>query len=268
MDVDRIRVSLATERVGREVMVLESIGSTNDAAGRYAGRDRYDGLAVFAEEQTAGRGRTGTRWYGGRRQSILCSVLLVDEQAGGELLSLAAAVAVAECVGKLGRDHAMIRWPNDVMVGGRKIAGILLESTMPYRSAKAPDGSKGVVNPSYVIGIGINCHQKPESFPAQLRVSATSIDIETGSVCDRESTARNLLSSLDHWLCVAARSQAVLMDRWRNRSMLLGQRIRLAHRGRSFAGNCIGVDPQKGLILQLERGGVRIFDAAHTRIVP
>jgi BirA family biotin operon repressor/biotin-[acetyl-CoA-carboxylase] ligase len=267
MDIDRIKANLATGRVGRNIMVLESTASTNDVAARHTGESKHDGLAVFAEEQTAGRGRAGTKWHGGRRQSVLCSILLVGEETDGELLSLAAAVATAECIGRQGRNHAMIRWPNDVMVGGRKIAGILLESRMPRGPAKGAS-ARGDSGPSYIIGVGINCHQKPESFPAELRGSATSIDIESKTVCDRESIAKSLLSSLDQWLRAAAESPETLVSRWRRKSMLLGQRVKLVHRGRGFAGNCIGADPQRGLILQLERGGVRMFDAAHTRIVP
>jgi BirA family biotin operon repressor/biotin-[acetyl-CoA-carboxylase] ligase len=119
---------------------------------------------------------------------------------------------------------------------------------------------------SYIVGIGINCHQKKSSFPRELQTTATSIDIESHSIYDRISLAKRLLSSLDHWLEAAENTGKKIIDRWRKLNTLLNQRITVIYNSRKFTGNCIGVDPEKGLILQLDRGGVRMFDAAHTTI--
>jgi biotin-(acetyl-CoA carboxylase) ligase len=119
---------------------------------------------------------------------------------------------------------------------------------------------------AYIVGIGINCHQKKGFFPSELQTTATSIDIESRSICDRISLAKRLLSSLDHWLKIAEKNSKKVIDRWRQLSTLLNQRVTLIFNGKKFTGNCIGIDPEKGLILQLETGGIRMFDAVHTRL--
>jgi BirA family transcriptional regulator, biotin operon repressor / biotin---[acetyl-CoA-carboxylase] ligase len=252
LDPDKIKVN--TKRIGRKILVYNHTSSTNDIAAEYAKNKENDGLAIFAEEQTAGRGRTGAKWLSGRSDSILCSILLTDCKCNPELLSLACPVAVAEAVGKIAHSHAKIKWPNDIILNGKKVAGIIVESkTVNDRTA-------------YIVGIGINCHQKKTSFPRELQTTATSIDIESGSICDRISLTKRLLSSLDHWLEAAENTGKKIIDRWRKLNTLLNQRITVIYNGRKFPGNCIGVDPEKGLILQLDRGGVRMFDAAHTTI--
>ena len=252
LDPDKIKVN--TKRIGRKILVYKSTSSTNDIAAEYAKDKKNDGLAIFAEEQTAGRGRTGTEWHSGRADSILCSILLTVCKCNPELLSLVCPVAVAEAVGKIADSQAKIKWPNDIILNGKKVAGIMVESK--------------IVNDrtAYIIGIGINCHQKKNSLPPELQPTATSIDIESRTICDRISLAKRLLTSVEHWLDVAQDSNKKVMNRWRKLSTLLGHRVTLIFNRKKFTGNCIGIDPEKGLILQLDTGGVRMFDAAHTRI--
>ena len=255
LDPDKIKANLKTRLVGQKVIVYESTSSTNDVAAEYAKNINNDGLAIFAEEQSVGRGRAANKWLSGRADSILCSVLLTHSKLNGELLSLACAVATAESIGNLGNKQARIKWPNDIVLNNKKIAGILLESKV--------DNSRT----SYIIGIGINCHQKKESFPEELQQSSTSIDIESGLFVDRISLAKRLLTSIDHWLATAEKNSVKVTNRWRKLSIQLGHRIALIFNGKNFAGNCVGIDPDKGLIVQLDSGGTRFFDAAHTSIV-
>jgi len=251
---DKIKANLKTKRIGRKILVYNRTSSTNDIAAEYAKSKENDGLAIFAEEQTAGRVRAGIKWHSGRADSILCSILLTDSKCNAELLSLTCAVAVTEAIGKIGGAEAKIKWPNDIILNEKKVAGILLESK-PNDTGRA-----------YILGIGINCHQKKKSFPAELKVTVTSIDIESQTICDRISLAKRLLTSIDHWLEAVEKDSKKVTGEWRKLSVQLGQRVRLVFNGRKFTGNCIGIDPEKGLILQLETGGVRMFDAAHTSI--
>jgi BirA family biotin operon repressor/biotin-[acetyl-CoA-carboxylase] ligase len=290
MDPDLIRANLRTKQIGRKVLVYEQTLSTNDVAAEYARNPENAGLAVFAEEQTAGRGRGGAQWHSARGDGLLFSVVLPDSDVNSELLSLTCAVAVAEAIGKVGGYPAGIKWPNDIVLDGKKVAGILLESRIRRtedRGQKTEDGGRttedrkrrvGVETPPaaslrspasavYIVGIGINCHQTPASFPAELRATATSLDLVSGTRCQRVTVAKRVLTSLDHWLRVAGRSRKQVIDTWSHLSTQLGQRVTLSFNRRRFTGNCIGVDPEKGLILQLDRGGIRMFDAAHTHIV-
>jgi len=255
LDPDKISGTLKTKRIGRQVVVYDRTSSTSDIAAEYARNSDNDGLAVFAEEQTAGRGRTGATWHSRHGESLLFSVLLIDCQLPNELLSLTCAVAVAGALGQVGGHTARIKWPNDIILAGRKIGGILVESR-PCGDVRA-----------HVIGIGINCHQRAEAFPLEIRNSATSLDLVSQTRCDRVTLARRVLASLDHWLTAAARDKQRIIDTWSQLSTQLGQRVTLSCDGRQSTGNCIGVDPEQGLILQLDRGGVRMFDAAHTTIV-
>ncbi len=255
LDPDKIQADLKTSRIGRKVLVYNSTSSTQKIAAEYSKNPEHDGLVVFTEEQTAGRGRTGNKWHSGRADSILCSIVLTNCNLNPELLSLACAVGVAEAVGKPLKSQARIKWPNDIMLNSRKVAGILLESRFAYGGN------------TFIVGVGINCHQKKDSFPEDLQSTATSIDMESGSICDRVSIAKRLLVSMDYWLDIGGRESEEVIERWRSLSIQLGHRVRLICDGREFAGNCIGVDPEKGLILQLDTGGVRMFDALHSSIL-
>ena len=167
LDSDKIKANLKTNRIGKKIVVYSRTSSTNDIAAEYGKNKKNDGLAVFAEEQTKGRGRTGNKWLAGRADSILCSILLTESKCSPELLSLTCAVAVAETIGKVNSSHAKIKWPNDILLDGKKVAGILLES------------KRGKTGTIFIIGIGINCHQTRNDFPAELQKTATSIDIES-----------------------------------------------------------------------------------------
>jgi BirA family biotin operon repressor/biotin-[acetyl-CoA-carboxylase] ligase len=254
LDPDKIKSNLRTTRIGRKIIVFNSTSSTQKIAAEYANNKENDGLVIFTEEQTAGKGRADNKWYSSYSDSILCSIVLADNALNSELLSLTCAVAVAEAIGKSANAEAKIKWPNDIMVNDKKVAGILLESKT------VSSGN------TCIIGIGINCHQQKNSFPVELQPIATSIDIENHSVCDRILLAKRLLTSVEYWLEVASQRSEKVIDQWHNLSIQLGHRVKLIYDSREFSGNCIGIDPEKGLILQLDTGGVRMFDACHTSI--
>lgn len=276
LDPDKLAANLKTARVGRKVVVYDRTASTNDVAAEYGKNPDNDGIAVFAEEQTAGRGRMGAAWHSEHGESLLFSVALVGNAPAGEMLSLAGAVGVAEALGQIGAHRAQIKWPNDVLVNGRKIAGILVESRVqsPEDRRQKTEDKEGTPSSALrpppsgvcVVGIGINCHQSRESFPPEIQTIATSIDIETGSRCDRTTLAKRVLTSLDAWWAVAQSDPKHVTETWGQLSTELGRHIAVTFNGRHFTGHCIGVDPTKGLILQLDRGGIRMFDASHTAI--
>jgi len=253
LDPDKIKSNLQTKTIGQEVIVFKSTASTNDVAAEYAKNVENNGLVILAEEQTSGRGRAGNKWISRFGESVLCSVILTGSEITPELISLTSAVGIAEAIGKVGAGEAKVKWPNDIFLGARKIAGVLLES----QSGKQPA--------NYIIGIGINCHQK--EFADQISLTATSIDIESGTVCDRICVVRRLLTSIDHWVETAKKEPDKIIERWKQLSIQLGHRIKLLYNKEEFTGNCIGIDPQKGLVVQLDSGAVRMFEAASTSIV-
>ncbi len=278
LDPDQIRANLKTKRIGKSVLVYEQTASTNDVAAQCARGADSDGLVVFAEEQTAGRGRTGATWLSRPGESLLFSFVLIDFKAGNELLSLACAVGVAEAIGQVGGHHAAIKWPNDVMLDGKKVAGILVESKGVSRRSSLvarPDktasptqqDTKHEIRDTTIVGIGVNCHQSGETFAEEIQATATSLDLISGTTCQRATVAKRVLTSLDHWIRVAERNKNQVIETWSRLSTQLNQRVALSYNGKRFTGNCVGVDPENGLVLQLDRGGRRMFDAAHTHTV-
>lgn len=256
LDVDTIEAGLETKLVGSKILVYQSTPSSNDVAWEYANNEENNGLAVFTEQQNAGRGRMGTQWLSEPGDSILCSILLVDCSSSAELLTLTAAVAAAEAVYNCSNLPARIKWPNDIILNNKKTAGILVESR---------SNNSGT---DYVIGIGINCHQQKKFFTQnQLQKPATSIDLQAGKTIQRNLLAKELLTSVDKWLTKAQANNLHVVEQWKQLSSQLGHRVTLEYNQHQFTGNCVGVDPTEGLILQLEKGGVRMFDAAHTRII-
>ena len=256
LNIDTIRAGVDAKLLSQNILLYKSTASTNDVAWEYASRGNNDGLVIFAEEQTCGRGRMGNKWLSESGQSILCSILLFDLPFSAELLAVTSAVATAEAISRSTNLTAKIKWPNDIIVNSKKIAGILLESRMIENKT------------AYVIGIGINCSQPKEFFgTSDLQMPATSIDLETNDHVDRNGIAEYLIRTFDEYLSVAAKKPAGILDTWKQLSTQLGHRITVKYDKKTFTGNCIGVDPAEGLILQLEKGGVRMFHAAQTRIV-
>ena len=256
LDVDVIEAITAGGIVGGEVVVYSSTASTNDIAWQYADNPANNGIAIFAETQQKGRGRQGNKWLSNKEQSILCSILLLGCKCEFEMLTLAVPIAIVEAMGIFGVSRAKIKWPNDVLINGKKAAGVLIESRK----------TKGKNN--YVVGIGINCHQDEDFFDKHdLAMPATGIDIETGKFIDRNELAAELLKQIGNWLSIAETKKEKLVRRWQQLSSQLGQRVELKYNRQKFSGNCIGVDPLKGLILQLDTGARRMFEAAHTTII-
>jgi BirA family biotin operon repressor/biotin-[acetyl-CoA-carboxylase] ligase len=290
LDADLIKSNFTAGRIGREIIVYKSTSSTNDIAAEYAnGGEKNDGFVVLAEQQTAGRGRRANKWLSQTGKSILCSILIRDTGITSNLIPLVSAVAAAEAIDKtisekprglrahptkrdcraalamtsgIFRDtpkfvrvESKIKWPNDIFLGGRKVAGILI------------DGIVRAGQKFYVIGIGINCHQTKEDFCGELKDTATSIDIQSGDVCDRNKIAAELLTNLEHYLNVVSDNPASIIEKWQSRNMLLGKRVTIEHNGEKFTGKCLGIEPTEGLIVQLECGENRMFDAVFTMIL-
>ncbi len=248
-----IAADLPVERVGCRVRCMAAVGSTNDLAWTAADGegDAADGLAVFAEHQAAGRGRRGNRWLSPPHASLLASVVLVPVPGAGADLTRAAAVAAAGAVEDVGGPAVGIKWPNDLVVDDRKVAGILVE-TRPDAAGRG----RGVV------GLGINCTQGPEAFPADLRPYVASLASAGGPV-DRTLLARRLLVRLDEAVAALSTPAGVeaLARETRTRCRTLGRRITLVEDGTCWTGEVVDLDPDYGLILRLPDGSLRRFGA-------
>jgi BirA family biotin operon repressor/biotin-[acetyl-CoA-carboxylase] ligase len=196
------------------VVRLGTVDSTQSIAFALAERGAADRIVVVADEQLAGRGRRGRTWSAPAGSSLLASIIVRPHlpQSLLSTLSLATAVAVAEALRQVAGVEARLKWPNDVLVGGKKIAGILLESRLA--------GSAAVT----IIGIGINLGQR--EFPPDLAASATSVALETGRAPARESVLSALLEAFDVWRArLEDEGFAPVREGWRRLSDTLGRRV-------------------------------------------
>ncbi len=262
-------------RLGRQVFVHDTLDSTNAWLLREAAT-AGDGAVAWAEFQTAGRGRLGRRWEAPRGSSVLLSVLL-HEPADSALLvrgGLLAAVAACEAVEHATHCTAGLRWPNDVMVHGRKLGGVLVESCFrgPQSSALRAGPRSSASHPpvdgrAVVIGVGLNCYQQRGHFPADLVDQATSLEQESLQPVERAAVAASLLARLDAWLSQLATPTTgwpALQAAWRVRCNDLGTRVTLQHDNRTFHGTALEVTADGDLLVQLDEGGRRSFAAAST----
>ena len=210
---------------GRPRVHYRLVDSTNQRARELAGQGAPHGTVVTAREQSAGRGRQGRTWSGPPGSALLCSVVVRDPP---HLLPLAAGVAVAEVAGP----EAKLKWPNDVQIHGRKVAGILVEGRPQHGWA--------------VVGVGLNVAVRLEDLPAELQERAGTLGLTPEAI---EPTLERLMERLEHW--TAARAEAVL-DAVRDRDALQGRHVRWAE----GEGQAAGIDGDGRLIVVTADGQV------------
>jgi len=207
------------------VVRLDTVDSTQSVAFALAERGAADRTVVVADQQIQGRGRRGRTWRAPAGTSLLASIIVRPQLPHALLptLSLATAVAAAEALRRMARVDAKLKWPNDVLVSGRKIAGILLESRAAARAAASPseaDPSSLVT----IIGVGINLGQ--HEFPPDLAETATSVAIETGRAPSRESMLTALLDEFDIWRArLESQGFGPIREGWRRLSDTLGRKV-------------------------------------------
>ena len=245
-----------TRRLGRAVHCLENIDSTNAFLLMHA-PELPDGTLAVAEHQTAGRGRLRRVWSAPRGSSILLSALLHEPPDSGLLreATLLACVAVCDAVQSAAGISAAVRWPNDVVIAGRKLAGVLAEST------PLPDGRRALV-----VGIGLNCLQQRGHFHGVLSERATSLEIESAAAIDRPAVARALVVQFDHclWRAAQAGGLARLRQEWLDRCDDRGQPVTLLSQDHTHRGTIVDIDSAGDLVVQLDSGERRAFEAATT----
>ncbi|KAF5407042.1 MAG: Bifunctional ligase/repressor BirA [Candidatus Udaeobacter sp.] len=185
---EELQADLTSGVIGREIIVLEQTGSTNDAILQIANANSKEGLVVFAEHQTAGRGQRGNRWESAAGKGLWFSILLRPkiDLASSPQLTAWAAEAVSGAIQNEFSLTPTIKPPNDVQIDGRKVAGVLVEMRAQEKAAHLA-----------IAGIGVNVNQSREDFPKELQSRAISLAMALGKQIDRQSFAVALLRNLD-----------------------------------------------------------------------
>ncbi len=263
MDVGRLNPGqvterLSTTRIRRSIVVLDEVDSTNRHVLEMPAGS-LDGVVVIAEKQTQGRGRRGNHWQCPAGAGLLCTVGLADKDGcvDANLLSLVVPIALTEGIFDATGLRCEIKWPNDIMHRGLKLAGILIEAQT--------SGRKSI---RYAIGFGINCLQHRGHFDESIRDRATSLDIESDSPVHREAVLTAVLNALDKRMQQSKQWTAdSICAEWRSLAAGLGGRCVIQENGRTISGNLIDIDPTAAIIVQLDEGGRRLFSAVNTTVL-
>ncbi len=252
----RLSMAHVTDRTagcafGRSYRYYDEIESTNVEAKSLANSGAPEGTVVIAESQTAGRGRLGRRWTSPAGKGLLFSALLRPDlpMSDAHMLTLVTACAAAEAIESVAEVAVAIKWPNDLFIGDRKVAGILLEVA----------GEQDEVD-WIVAGMGVNVNTEYSELPVALRKTATSLKMVTGSPVDRSELLARLLLSLDaHYRHGLADGFESAVSGFRSRDYLLERTVSVQTRDGAVEGRAAGIDEHGALLVQLPHRAVRSF---------
>jgi BirA family biotin operon repressor/biotin-[acetyl-CoA-carboxylase] ligase len=242
----------------REIVVFEETDSTNERAGKLGRAGAASGLTIFAEHQTAGRGRFGRRWESSAHLGLWFSLLLrpIFPLENWPRLTTWAAVAIAAALERSLDVRAEIKWPNDVFVGGKKVAGILIETGIDQAQESFA-----------VVGIGVNANHAAEDFPAELAAKATSLRVATGRTIDRPALAAAILRELDRRFPEVDRRFPELIAEAAQRSLLLGRWVQVRSGDATLEGSAEGLDANGQLLLRTADATLQTLSAGEVTIV-
>ncbi|MDD4802871.1 MAG: biotin--[acetyl-CoA-carboxylase] ligase [Syntrophomonas sp.] len=244
---EEVCTGLTTKVLGRkDYFYYQQIDSTNNQARHLAAQGYPEGTLVIAEMQTEGRGRRGRTWYSPSGQGIYLSVILRPALPLKDIsrVSLVTAVAVAETIKTEYNVSPCIKWPNDILINNRKIAGILSEAVTDM------DGIEYIV-----AGIGLNINNSVQDFPSDFPIAATSARAEFDRYASRIQVLQTLLQHLEeHYFNLLNGCFAPTLERFKDMSMVIGQKLRLDTINGFITGQAIDID-ENGFLLVCDHSG-------------
>ncbi len=242
----------------REIVVFTETDSTNDLAVRRGRQGGARGLAIFAESQTAGRGRFGRQWASASHRGLWFSLLLRPALPLPlwPRLTTWAAVGLADAIEDALGLAPQIKWPNDLLLGGKKVAGILAES-----------GTDSAGEPFAVVGIGVNVNHEPGDFPPELAAKAGSLRMATGRLIDRPAFAATLLRALDARMPQLVSAFPEIIATTSRRSILLGRWIQVQTGIDLLEGQAEALDADGHLLLRTADGTLHRLTAGEVTVI-
>lgn len=246
MDLNQefLKKSLAGKLIGHPLYYYAKIGSTNDEAFRLARQGAPEGTVLVAESQSAGKGRMQRPWHSPPGANIYTSIILrpAFEPPRATQISIAAGIAVAETLGGYCPGKVSLKWPNDVLVGGRKICGILAQMKL-----------SGNTIDFVVVGIGINVNMKREDFPPDIQNIATSLAVETGGETSRVKLIIGLYENAAKWYReLTENGFGPVRENWISLSSMIGKPVSVLCHGETLTGVAAGLDDDGALMLRTE----------------
>ncbi len=235
-----------TRIIGRDIRVFEQTTSTNDIAEKLARDGVREGVVVFAEAQTRGRGRLGRKWASPSHKGLWFSILLRPDLRPPAVtqLMVAAATALARAIESETGLNAEIKWPNDLLLRGKKVAGILTELSAELDHVKY-----------VIVGIGLDVNFTTADFPAELRRTATSLKIETGGTFSRPGLATAVLRELDSdYARICSGRFNTVADEWEARCTTIGHDVVIRIGDRRIHGRAEALGEDGALLLRTDHG--------------
>ncbi len=238
--------------IGSSILTYDSIESTNDLAKHYLESGSDEGLLIFAEQQTQGRGRLGRQWVSLPGLGMYFSFILRPELSPEKLplLTLMAGLALVSTISAYCPQNTKVKWPNDVLIYGKKVCGILCEL--------CTSGSK----PGIVVGIGINVNHTQDHFPTEIKSLATSIALEKSDSINRTELLSSLILSLNReYLSLQSEGgESRLLKNWSKHTNLWGRHVSLTKAGTVYSGKATRLDSFGNLIIRDESGQETAFN--------
>jgi len=253
-----IQAGLGTEHFGTTIYALPQVDSTNKVAFRLALNGAQEGAVVVAESQTKGKGRVGRRWESPTGSNIYLSIILRPKITPTKipLITLMAAVASAEAIEEVAGLLPAIKWPNDLLIEGKKLGGILTEADMEMDRINF-----------VVVGIGINCNMTRSSFPPSIKDTAASLQEALGREISRIALIQAILRHLEQWYTrlVQGRGEEI-RGRWEELSQIRGKEVEIAFMGEIVKGKAQEIDADGALLVQEAGGEVKRIVAGDVHI--
>lgn len=252
MTKESISAGLDTKWAGCDIVYFAQTDSTNKQARLLAREGTKHGTLVIADTQSAGRGRRGRGWISPAGEGVFMSLIVRPEMPPSEVakMSLTLALAVARAIERETGLDARIKWPNDIVIGGRKVCGLLLEM----------DATAEKVN-SIVAGVGINVHQSV--FDEEIAHTASSLDLLCGRRVSRSAIVRAFLEEFER---AAALADEEMMQAYRGRSATIGQRVQVIGLSGTYTGTAQGITESGTLLVEADDGEVREVLAADVSV--
>ncbi len=246
MKKEKISEILNTKFVGKDIYIYNEVSSTNTLGKFFAVNKTNSGSVIIAEKQTRAKGRNGKVWQspnGGIGLSVVLNPFLKLSKA--PLITLATGVAVCKTLEKLGIEDVKIKWPNDILIHGKKVSGILTESMAKLNAIEY-----------IVVGVGINVNIKEEELPEPNSYNATSLYIEKGEELDVNEVIKTFLEEFED-VCelFMEKNYEQILNSWRKRSYTIGKVVKVQQPfGRSYEGYVVGIDKEGTLIIEKADG--------------
>ncbi len=252
-----IKTGLKTRVIGKEIHLLREVASTNTLAMELAANGTPEGTVVIAETQTGGKGRRGRTWVSPKGNLYLSVVLRPNiPMHKAPLITLMGAVAVASAIRKTCGLEAGIKWPNDILISGRKVSGLLTEMSAEQDRIRY-----------IVLGIGVDVNMEMGELPPEVRGLTTTLAAEVEAKINRTALLQQLLRDLESWYKKFLTNDEDVLEEWKKLNLTIGNRVAVSGAGESLQGLAQGVDNEGRLIVRCDDGTIHTVAAGDVTIV-